>query len=56
MSNQIQASDQECCKPKCKKKAVAFWPIIDPDIPSDPYCRKHLDEAKFRVLKKIMNL
>ncbi len=34
----------------CGKQAVAFWPLIDPDIPAEPYCRKCLDKAKAEVL------
>jgi len=39
----IKASDCKCCE--CGEQAVAFWPVIDPDIPSHPYCRKCLDKA-----------
>jgi hypothetical protein len=51
-----QASDCECCDQKCKEKSVAFWPVMDPDIPANPYCRKHLDEAKNKVLMAIINM
>lgn len=44
MSNLIKASACKCCV--CGKQAVAFWPCIDPDIPSHPYCQKCLDKAK----------
>ena len=47
----IQASECKCCV--CGKQAVAFWPVIDPDIPEHPYCRKCLDKAKAEA---IMNL
>lgn len=40
----------ECKCSQCGKQAVAFWPVIDPDIPSLPYCRECLDKAKIRVL------
>jgi hypothetical protein len=46
------AKDYECVK--CGKQAVAFWPVIDPDIPSSPYCRKCLDEAQTRVLLALL--
>jgi hypothetical protein len=52
----MEAKDCECCEPKCKNKAVAFWPVVDPDIPSHPYCRKHLDKAKIRLLIKLQKL
>lgn len=44
----MKASDCKCCV--CGKQAVAFWPVIDPDIPSEPYCRGCLDKAKMQVL------
>ena len=40
---------EECKCVMCGKQAVAFFPIIDPDIPSHPYCRKHLNEAKLEL-------
>lgn len=40
----MKATECKCCV--CGKQAVAFWPVIDPDIPSEPYCRKCLDKAK----------
>jgi hypothetical protein len=46
-----KASDCKCCV--CGKPAVAFWPCIDPDIPSEPYCRKCLDKAKAEVIMAI---
>jgi hypothetical protein len=48
-NKEVKASDFKCCK--CKKEsAVAFWPIVDPDIPSYPYCRKCLDKEKIKLL------
>ena len=35
------------------EQAVAFWPCIDPDIPSHPYCRKCLDKAKIDLMIKL---
>lgn len=46
----MKASECKCIV--CGKQAVAFWPIIDPDIPAQPYCRKCLDEAKNELLVK----
>lgn len=46
----MKASECKCCE--CGEQAVAFWPCIDPDIPSRPYCRKCLDKAKVSVLIK----
>lgn len=44
----MHANDCKCVE--CGKQAVAFWPVIDPDIPSHPYCRKCLDKAKAEML------
>ena len=44
----MKASDCKCIK--CGKQAVAFWPVIDPDIPSHPYCRKCLDKEKLKAM------
>ena len=47
----MKATECKCCQ--CGKQAVAFWPVIDPDIPSQPYCRECLDKVKIRVLIEI---
>lgn len=44
----MNASECQCII--CGKQAVAFWPIIDPDISAEPYCRKCLDKAKTQML------
>ena len=44
----MNASDCPCCV--CGRPAVAFWPVIDLDIPSNPYCRKCLDKAKLEMI------
>ena len=51
MSKQVKASDCKCCE--CGAQAVAFWPCIDPDIPSHPYCRKCLDKAQTELMIEI---
>ena len=51
MSKQVKASDCKCCE--CGAQAVAFWPCIDPDIPSHPYCRKCLYKAKAKLMIEI---
>lgn len=48
----MKASECKCCV--CGNQAVAFWPCIDPDIPSHPYCRKCLDKAKRELLMAIL--
>ena len=49
----MKASDCKCIK--CGKQAVAFWPVIDPDIPSHTYCRKCLDKAKAELLRSTLD-
>ena len=49
----IKASDCKCCV--CGRQAVAFWPVIDPDIPEHPYCRQCLDKAKLELLRQMFN-
>lgn len=46
----------ECKCRVCGKQAVAFWPVIDPDIPAEPYCRECLDEAKARAIMDIQKM
>ena len=50
----MKASDCKCCE--CGQQAVAFWPVIDPDIPSHPYCNKCLDGIKLRMIIEIDRL
>lgn len=45
----MEAKDEKCCK--CGKQAVAYYPHIDPDIPSYPYCADHLEEAMIETAK-----
>lgn len=47
----MKASECKCCL--CGKQAVAFWPVIDPDIPSNPYCRECLDKIQIQTLIKV---
>lgn len=51
MSRLVKASDCPCCV--CGQPAVAFWPVIDPDIPANPYCRPCLDKAQQEMLIKL---
>lgn len=48
MPKTIYAKDCKCCK--CGKQAVCFWPIVDPDITENPYCRECVEKAKIKVL------
>lgn len=50
----MKASDCKCCV--YGKQAVAFWPVIDPDILDYPYCRKCLDKAKREIIRKLLQL
>ena len=47
-SEVVYAKDMSCIE--CSEPAVAFWPMIDPDIPHHPYCRKCLDKVKTKAL------
>lgn len=47
----MKASECKCCV--CGKQAVAFWPIVDPDITPSPYCRECLDKAKAELMIKL---
>ena len=49
-----EEKDCKCCH--CGKEAVAFWPNVDPDIQSYPYCRECLDEAEHRVMQELMKV
>lgn len=40
---------EECQCIICHKQAVAFWPAML-DVPSQPYCRECLDDAKRKYL------
>lgn len=40
----------------CGKKAVAFWPVIDPDIPAYPYCRECLEKEKRKLIIKLNDI
>ena len=48
----MKANEHRCIE--CGQQAVAFWPVIDPDIPSYPYCRKCLDKAKEKMIVEII--
>ncbi len=50
----MNASECKCVI--CGKPAVAFWPVFDPDIPSEPYCRECLDREKFRMMREIVKI
>ena len=47
----MKASECKCVM--CGKPAVAFWPIIDPDIPAEPYCRNCLDKVKADTMRRL---
>ena len=48
----MKASECKCIN--CGKQAVAFWPVVDPDIPCNPYCRECLDKEKRGLLIKLL--
>ena len=47
----MEAKNTKCCM--CDKQAVAFYPCVDPDIPSYPYCADHLYEAMVNLAKTV---
>ena len=58
MADAIRAEDCVCCVCESQGRetqAVAFWPCIDPDVPSHPYCRPCLDAAKDRAMVAIFD-
>jgi len=52
MTNTIQAKDCKCIV--CGEQAEVFWPVIDPDIPSHPYCRPCAKNAQIRVMIELV--
>ena len=46
-----KASDCKCCQ--CGGNAVAFYPVVDPDIPSHPYCADCLYDAMVSMAKAV---
>ena len=48
----MEAKDCKCCR--CDRQAVAFYPVVDPDIPSYPYCADHLEEAMIGMAKAVL--
>lgn len=51
MSAIVKATDCKCII--CGKQAVAFYPAIDPDIPSYPYCPACLEKAMIEMAKVV---
>ena len=47
----MKATDCKCIK--CGQQAVVFYPVVDPDIPSNPYCRECLEKAKMEMMIKM---
>ena len=47
----MEASECKCCE--CDKQAIAFYPVVDPDIPSYPYCAEHLEKAMIDMAKVV---
>jgi len=51
--NQVFAKDYYCVECYRKDKKVpgeVFWPCIDPDIPSYPYCKPCKDNLQMKLL------
>ena len=47
----MEAKDDKCCV--CGKQAVAYYPCVDHDIPSYPYCAEHLEKAMIDMAKAV---
>ena len=47
----MEAKDCKCYK--CGKPAVAFYPVVDPDIPAQPYCADCLEKAMISMAKAV---
>ena len=47
----MKANECRCCR--CGKQAVAYYPCVDPDIPSYPYCAEHLEKAMIDMAKTV---
>lgn len=47
----MKASEYKCRE--CGAHAVAFYPCVDPDIPSYPYCPDCLAKAMVDMAKKV---
>jgi len=48
----MKIKNKKCVE--CGKPAVAFYPMIDIDVTSYPYCRKCLEKVKFALLIKLI--
>lgn len=46
----------ECKCVECGKQAEVFWPCIDIDVPSHPYCRKCVTIQQLKCLEGMENL
>ena len=51
MSAIVKATNCKCII--CGKQAVTFYPVIDPDIPSYPYCPACLEKAMIEMAKVV---
>ena len=50
----IHASDFKCVE--CGKQAEVLFPVMDPDIPSYPYCKKCADKAQRELFIKLCEI
>lgn len=46
---------KDCACVECGGQAVAFWPVVDLDIPSYPFCRTCLDREKMKLLLRLLD-
>lgn len=52
INKKVKASDYKCVE--CGKQAEVWYPIVDPDIPAYPYCRKCAKKARQKLLLRIL--
>lgn len=45
------ARDEKCSD--CGEPAEVYWPVVDPDIPSYPYCRECAEKRKTELLIRL---
>ena len=57
--NKMYAKDYycvECYSQNNETPAESFWPVIDVDIKSYPYCKKHLEERQQELFLELCGL
>lgn len=50
----LHAKDRKCCR--CGNQAAVWWPCIDIDIKSNPYCKACVLLQQLEVMKQLSEL